>query len=192
VVAVLAGRMISRLGTARYFVNRPRWGMAARIVATVVVLTSLLVPTLDEIQPSDQTTFLAGTGGVPGGREAGLWLRDNVPAGAQLMTIGPSMANILQFYGLHPSLALSVSPNPQSRNPSYTPVPNPDSAVRSGQVQYLVWDTYTASRTPFFAGKLSELVDRYHGVQVFPTPTGTDGAGSPPSPAVIIYQVRAP
>ena len=79
------------------------------------------------------------------------------------MTIGPSMANILQFYGLHKSLALSVSTNPQSRNPSYTPVANPDATVRSGQIQYLVWDTYTAARTPFFAGQAHGLVERYHG-----------------------------
>ena len=192
VVAVLAGRMISRLGTTEFFVSRPRWGVSTRIVAATVVVVSALLPTVNAIEPTDQTTFLAGTGGVPGGREAGLWLRDNVPAGAQLLTIGPSMANILQFYGLHQSLALSVSPNPQSRNPSYTPVANPDAAVRTGQVQYLVWDTYTAARTPFFAGKLTELVQRYHGVQVFPPPTGTDATGSTPAPALIIYQVRAP
>jgi len=192
VLAVLAGRMISRLGTTPHFVNRPRRGSVTRIVAAAVVVASLLVPTVQEIQPSGRTTFLAGTGGVPGGREAGLWLRDNVPAGAQLLTIGPSMANILQFYGLHRSLALSVSPNPQSRNPSYTPVTNPDLAVRSGQIQYLVWDTYTAARTPFFAGKLTELADRYHGVQVFPKPSGIGAAGSEQSPAVVIYQVRAP
>jgi hypothetical protein len=108
------------------------------------------------------------------------------------MTIGPSMANILQFYWLHKSLALSVSPNPQGRNPSYTPVTNPDQAVRTGEVQYLVWDTYTAARTPFFAGKLQALVDRYHGSPVFSVPTGVTASGSEPSPAVIIYQVRAP
>jgi len=102
------------------------------------------------------------------------------------------MAINLQLYVLHQSLSLSVSPNPQSRNPSYTPVGNPDATVRTGQVQYLVWDTYTAARTPFFAGKLTELVQRYHGVQVFPAPTGTDATASTPAPTVIIYQVRAP
>ncbi len=71
-------------------------------------------------------------------------------------------------------------------------VTNPDLAVRTGEVQYLVWDTYTAARTPFFAGKLQALVDRYHGSPVFLVPNGETASGSEPSPAVIIYQVRAP
>ena len=103
------------------------------------------------------------------GREAGLWLRDNVPSGAVLMTIGPSMANILQFYGRHEALALSVSPTHRA-NPSNRPVNNPDLAVRSGEIQYLIWDSYTAARTPFFAGKLQALVERYCGVMVFRYP----------------------
>jgi hypothetical protein len=71
-------------------------------------------------------------------------------------------------------------------------VTNPDAAVRTGQIQYLVWDTYTAARTPFFAGQLTKLVDRYHGIQVFPQPGGIDAAGSESPSPVIIYQVRAP
>jgi hypothetical protein len=108
------------------------------------------------------------------------------------MTIGPSMANILQFYGLHKTLALSVSTDPMSRNPSYTPVPNPDATVRSGEVQYLVWDSYTSARTPFFAAKLQALVERYHGSKVFTVPTGVTASGTDPPPAVIIYRVQAP
>jgi len=138
VLAVLAGRTIYRLGAIEWLVS---WsGRVVRVIAAAVVVISLLVPTWNQIATPPEGTFLAGTGGVAGGREAGLWLRDNVPDGAQLMTIGPSMANILQFYGLHRSLALSVSPNPQSRNPSYTPVPNPDLAIRSGEIQYLGHD----------------------------------------------------
>src|SRR6478672_9840081 len=74
------------VGTTEFFVSRPRWGVSTRIVAATVVVVSALLPTVNAIEPTDQTTFLAGTGGVPGGREAGLWLRDNVPAGAQLLT----------------------------------------------------------------------------------------------------------
>ncbi len=55
--------------------------------------------TWQRIQPETSATFIAGTGGVPGGREAGTWIQENVPQYARLLTIGPSMANILQFYG---------------------------------------------------------------------------------------------
>ena len=58
--------------------------------------------------------------------EAGEWIDANVPQGAQLMTIGPSMANILQYYGKRKAFALSVSTNPLNRNPSYKPIRNPD------------------------------------------------------------------
>ena len=75
-----------------------------------------------------------------------------------MLTIGPSMANILQFYGQRRALGLSVSPNPLHRNPAYTPVVNADLPLRNGQVQYLVWDAYSASRTTFFT-------ERLHGVR---------------------------
>jgi hypothetical protein len=89
--------------------------------------------------------------------------------------------------------ALSVSPNPNSRNPSYLPVINPDRAVRDGQFQYLVWDSYTAGRAQFFAGKLKALVDKFQAVAVY---TGTvdvrAASGKPtPEPVIVIYQVRA-
>lgn len=191
VVALLAGRTLARLGTAGYLANRSRAGLTVTIVATAVVVASAVVPTWNQITSPPQGSFLAGTGGVPGGREAGLWLQENVPDGAQLMTIGPSMANILQFYGHHTSFALSVSPNPQSRNPSYTPVVNPDLALRNGEIHFLVWDAYTAARTPFFAAKLQTLVTRYQGTPVFTasSPDGDANAGG--TPLVVVYQVMA-
>src|SRR5688572_28933533 len=90
------------------------------------------------IQTPTTGVFMAGTGGVPGGREAGQWIKENLPSEATLLTIGPSMANILQFYGTRKALGLSVSPNPLHRNPSYEPVPNPDLKIRSNDIQYIV------------------------------------------------------
>ena len=55
----------------------------------------------------------------------GLWVKANVPEGATFMTIGPSMANIVQFYGHRKAYGLSISPNPLRRNPSYDPLDNP-------------------------------------------------------------------
>ena len=131
------------------------------------------------------------SGGVPGGREAGEWIEGHVPKGAQMLAVGPSMANILQFYGHRKAYGLSVSPNPLRRNPSYEPVLNPDLQMHSGEIQYLVWDSYSAERSSFFSEALLRLGERYHGevvhvetVQV----TLTDGMITE-KPVIIIYEV---
>jgi hypothetical protein len=191
VVALLAGRTVAYLATLKPLLRRRRSRRAAVAIASTALAVSLAVPSWALVHPSSSGTFLAGTGGVPGGREAGLWLRETVPAGAQLLAVGPSMANILQFYGRHRVYGLSVSANPRDRNPAYTPVPNPDLWVRSGRVQYVVWDSYSADRTPFFTKKLTDLVDKYHGVAVY---TSTVEVAAPsgakvPKPVVIVYQV---
>ena len=110
------------------------------MVCTIVL--SLGISSWQRIQPETSTVFLAGTGGVPGGREAGIWIQKNVPIHARIMTIGPSMANIIEFYGARLSYGLAVSPNPLHRNPSYDPINNPDLQIRNSELQYLVWDSY--------------------------------------------------
>ena len=128
---------------------------------------------------------------MPGGREAGLWVRDNAPAGAELLSIGPSMANILQFYGHRKVLGLSVSPNPLHRNPAYTPVGNPDLLLRSGEVQYLVWDAYSASRSGYFEERLMTYVRRYGGSAVHTESVPVDtGRGKALRPVIVVYEVR--
>jgi hypothetical protein len=69
------------------------------------------------------------------------------------------------------------------------PVPNPDLSIRQGQFQYLVWDAYTARRTPSFAKKMSDLVNRFHGIAVF-TATARTGSAANPYTTVVVYQVR--
>jgi hypothetical protein len=164
--------------------------VAAPLLA-IGVMATLFVPTWQQISPSTSTAFLAGTGGLPGGRAAGQWITGHIPEGAQLLAAGPSIANVLEYYGGHEVGALSVSTDPHDRNPVYRPVPNPDLAVRIGEYQYLVWDSYTAARTPYFAAELRKLVDRYHGVAVY---TGTvpvsTAIGTAPVPVIIIYEVH--
>ncbi len=109
------------------------------------------------------TTPMAGLAGLPGGREMGIWIKQNVPAGTVFLTIGPTMANLVQFYGDHQAFALSVSPNPIKRNPAYTPVINPDYQIATGQIQYLVWDYYSATRSQYFSSKMMNFVDKYNG-----------------------------
>jgi hypothetical protein len=193
-IAVLAGRAVAHLATVGPLSDRPMLRRGAVAGAGLVLTASLLVPTWSLINPSTSGTFLAGTGGVPGGREAGAWIRGNVPDGAQLLAVGPSMANILQFYGRHKVYGLSVSANPHERNPAYVPVSNPDRWIRDGKVQYLVWDSYSAARTPFFTQHLRALVDKHHGVAVYTASVdlSTPSAGITAKPVVIVYQVWAP
>ncbi len=103
----------------------------------------------------------AGFSGIPGGREAALWLRDHSPAGARVLTIGPSAANIIRYYADRDAFAISVSPNPLRANPAYAPVRNADYELRWGLVEYLVFDSYSADRSPHFGHRLLDLAARY-------------------------------
>lgn len=136
-----------------------------------------------------RSTFLAGSGGVPGGREAGTWVRQHLPEGAQVLCLGPSMANLVSFYGHRKAYGLSVSPNPLHRNPVYEAVHNPDDRIRQNNLQFLVWDSYSADRSPFFSQRLLDYAKAYHG-QVLHTEYVTRGADRARVPVIVIYQVR--
>jgi len=131
-------------------------------------------------------TFLAGSGGLAASRPAGEWVRTHTLPGARFLTIGPSFANVIQFYGQRKALALSVSSNPLHRNPQYEPVLNPDAAIRSGSIQYLVYDSYSASRSAFFTQRLMSYVAKFRGVAVFSF--RQDGPNTPAD--VVIYEIH--
>jgi 4-amino-4-deoxy-L-arabinose transferase-like glycosyltransferase len=187
-LAVLAGRALVRLPSMA-----PRIGHRLAPIAAGLVAVSLVVPTWQRVEPSTGATFLAGSGGVVGGREAGRWIDENIPEGAVLLTLGPSMANILQFYGHRKAFGLSVSPNPLHRNPSYEPVGNPDLRIRHNEIQYLVWDSFSADRSPFFAAKLIRYVDRYNGRVVHSELIQVETPAGKPAekPVITIFAVRA-
>jgi hypothetical protein len=180
-LALLGARGLVGLGTS--------W---VRPLAIAAVMVTLLVPTWRHIQPTYGSSSLAGTGGVPGGREAGRWVGDNVPLGGTLLTIGPSMANLVEFYGHRKAYGLSVSLNPLKRNPTYEPLANPDSAIRDGSVQYVVWDAYSAARSPAFAARLLRYADRYNGrvVDTESVAATTRAGKQVRTPVIRIYAVR--
>jgi hypothetical protein len=157
-----------------------------------LMILTLLNTSWLAIQSPTTGVFVAGTGGVPGGREAGQWIKANLPSDSTLLTIGPSMANILQFYGNRKALGLSVSPNPLHRNPAYEPVNNPDLAIRSNNIQYVVWDSYSAGRSSFFSERLLGLTARFNGRVVHTqnvTVTLDDGT-KVNRPVIVIYSVH--
>ncbi|OZV83016.1 hypothetical protein CA850_05785 [Micromonospora echinospora] len=161
---------------------------AVRLAAVAVVAVSLLWPAWNTVNHAGRTTFLAGSGGVPGGREAGRWLAAHTPEGSVILTVGPSMANIVRYYGSRQSYGLSVSPNPLHRNPSYTPLQNPDASMRANDLHYVVWDSFSARRSTYFSERLLTLVRRYHGRVVHTE--YVDGPDRTPVPVIIIYEVR--
>ena len=172
--------------------NKPISTTWIRALVGGILIITLLSASWMTIKPATTGAFVAGTGGVPGGREAGEWIQEHIPGEATLLTIGPSMANILQFYGQRKALGLSISPNPLHRNPSYESVNNPDSDIRTNHIQYLVWDSYSAGRSIFFSDRLLELVARFNGRAVH-TQTVTvileDGT-KVDKPVIIIYMVH--
>ncbi|MDH3725553.1 MAG: hypothetical protein OER93_07405, partial [Thermoleophilia bacterium] len=189
-VALLAARPLAAVVSSQWELRVAARRFAAPTIGlglVALVALSLLVPSAQRVQPSQSDTFLAGSGGVPGGREAGRWIGANIPEGSQLMTVGPSMANILQFYGHRRAFGLSVSPNPLHRNPVYTPLVNPDLSIRYNDLQYVVWDAFSADRSPFFERRLMRYVERYHGRAIH---TQTVNSGGTLKPVIRIYEVR--
>ena len=194
VLAVLAGRTIGR-----WFIPRAGgmpvagkgFSLNTASLAVIVVAFSLLFPTYLAISGAGSASGLAGSGGIPGGRETGEWVAGNLADGTTLMTIGPSMANILQFYGHQRAYGLSVSANPLYRNPSYTPIDNPDLQIRKGEIQYLVWDAFSARRSDFFSDKLLDYVQKYDGrvVHIETIPLRTAGGELIDEPVIIVYRV---
>ena len=197
-LALLAGRLLGKLATKAQSFQIPRTLNKFSIhpifswLLVGVTVFSLGSASWAQIKPEISSVFLAGTGGVPGGREAGTWVQKNVPESAHFMTIGPSMANIIQFYGERKAYGLSISPNPLHRNPSYEPILNPDRQIRVADLQYLVWDSFSAARSPFFSDKLLGYIKKYNGRAIHTESiTVQDAQGNRISqPVIIIYEVH--
>jgi 4-amino-4-deoxy-L-arabinose transferase-like glycosyltransferase len=191
-VAVLAARALTSANIWSRLTRRiPRWRTALQQGALVLVALSVMVPAWSSVQPSSDRVFLAGTGGLPAGREAGTWIGQNLPEGSTLLTVGPSMANVIAFYGHRQAYGLSVSPNPLNRNPSYTPVENADLQLRTGTIQYAVWDSFSAARSPNFSDRLLGYVKKYNGIAIHTeTVQVNDKGASTTRPLIIVYELR--
>lgn len=193
-LAILAGRTLARWNwyEGLYLFRRHLNMTWVRPLAIAVITVVLLLSSWSQVQASVTNTFTAGTGGIPGGREAGTWILENTPVGATFMTLGPSMANLIEFYGHHKAYGLSVSSNPLHRNPTYEPILNPDAQLRSGNLQYIVWDSFSASRSQFFAKTLLNYVNKYHGrvVHTEQIETTTPDGKKTDKPIIIIYEVH--
>jgi hypothetical protein len=175
-MAILAARGLVQFSRGRRF-SIGSWRisrMALAAMVFVVVAASLVVPSWSSINAETRSSSLAGTGGLTGGREMGRWIRTNIPDHTQLLAIGPSLANVLEFYGDRKVWALSVSTDPRQRNPVYLPVNNPDLALREGTIQYIVWDAFSTGRSKRSSDRLLGYVRKYRGrlIHEVTTPRG--------------------
>jgi 4-amino-4-deoxy-L-arabinose transferase-like glycosyltransferase len=186
-IAVLAARTL-----VRWRPSRPWLPAGALNVAAALMICLLLARDSYALAANRHATSrMAGAGGIPGVRETGAWIDANVPENAVLVAVGPSMANLIQFYGHRKAYGLSVSTNPLNRNPSYEPLLNPDAQLRYGNVQYLVFDTFSAARSPFFTASLMKYIEKYDAREVFSYALPAENAppGSLPTKIIIVYEV---
>jgi hypothetical protein len=154
-----------------------RWtGQIAKVAATVAcaaILVPMLGPTwragavIRDSSFSGPFTTDVEVQDFAGGREVGTWLGEHTPKNTVVLTMGPSLGNLVSFYGNRDWYALSVSQDPKLRNPAYRPIPNPDNEIRQIHVHYAVWDAYTADRAPFYSQRLMSYVRKYRGTPVY-------------------------
>lgn len=156
----------------RAILSAPRARIAYAM--SMVVLASSLTFGSANIVLAGPTAELEGFGDFDievqtfaGSREFGQWAGDNTPQNARFLTLGPSLGNILRFYGSRDSVALSVSTDPARRNPAYVPIPNPNLAMRQMSVHYVVWDAYSADRSAFYNNRLRGFARQLGGEVVF-------------------------
>ncbi len=156
---------------------RARWSVGLTTAVAAVVALAVFVPMLgptwragDVIRDSSFSGPLTTDVEVQdfaGGREVGTWFAKHTPTNATVLTMGPSLGNLVSFYGDRDFYALSVSRDEKLRNPAYRPILNPDSEIRQMHVQYAVWDAYTADRSPFYSQQLMAYQEKYSGTPVF-------------------------
>ena len=194
VVAILAARLLVEWRPRRV-PEAPRWVPKVvrqpRSLAVLIVAVSLAVQSAFTILGPPAGRVLAGEGACPEGARRASGSTRTCRHRRSSPTIGPSMGNILQFYGHRTARALSVSPDPLKRNPSYAPIRNADLSVRTGEFRYLVWDAFSAARTSHFSDKLMELVRRYDGRLVHvQSLSGAASGTTVGTPIIQIYEVQ--
>jgi hypothetical protein len=179
--------------------TRATFGVTA---IAVVVATPMVANTARVIEegpdPLSDRRFDLEVHEFVGAREAALWAAEHTPSNARFLTIGPSLGNVLAFYGSRHFVALSVSPDPARRNPAYVPVSNPDLAIRQNDVHYAVWDFLSANRSGFYSRRLQSYAAKYGtavAFSVFRQPDGeVDTAeGLPPAdaePLIVVFELH--
>jgi hypothetical protein len=211
IILVPAMAILGARGLVDLFVRvRERWSGVVATVAAFVMALAVLGPMVGPTTRAGNVIRDSSFSGpfttdvevqdFAGGRETGEWFATHTPSNAVALTMGPSLGNLVSFYGDRDFFALSVSQDPKLRNPAYRPIPNPDYDIRQMEVQYAVWDAYTADRSPWYSNRLYNYVAKYSGVPVFSVwaegNTVAMNDGPPPAEAeaagdvrIVVYQL---
>ena len=107
---------------------------------------------------------IAGSGGEPYSREGAIWIKNNIPSDKILLTLDVRTANIIKFYANNEVFSLHAS-----MNPAYTKIVNPDMAILSGRIDYIVYEAYLPEQYPYLkneAEQLNELIKKYDAVRI--------------------------
>lgn len=114
------------------------------IILTTNYYLSSVLP-IQELQISDNL-------GTPWHREVALWIKNNTPADAGVLTGETRVANILRFYSNHDVFTVEIN-----RNPSYLQVNNPALLILNKNVTLLVEDL----RPGPFRNFLNDQLEKY-------------------------------
>lgn len=119
------------------------------VIVPIIILTtnfflSSALP-IRELQISDNL-------GTPWHREVALWIKNNTPADAGILTGETRVANILRFYSNHDVYTVEIN-----RNPSYLQVNNPALLILNKNVTILVEDL----RPGPFRNFLNKQLEKY-------------------------------
>lgn len=101
------------------------------IVPLIILSTNVF---LSKVFPIEDLRISDGLG-TPWKREASLWIKDNTPANAGILTDNMPFANIIRFYSHHDVYAVTLSPNP-----SYLQVDNPAFLFLNNNISIVVQD----------------------------------------------------
>ena len=164
-VAVLAARGLLTTTAPPWL--RERWAFRGsefiRTAAVVAVLVSLFVGSFARVTATSSSTFLAGSGGVPGGREAGRWMAEHTPVRRERADPRPVDGQHHPVLRSPQDLRTVREPQPAAPQPGVRAGQEPGLELRDKELQYIVWDSFSAGRSPHFSSKLRELIRRYHG-----------------------------
>lgn len=144
-----------------WFKKIPKYGIVTlAFIPLVIVLSGPPLHYLFQLPPIN----LVGSGGEPYSREAAIWIRDNVPNSATLLTLDTRTANVIKFYSNNDAFSLHAN-----KNPAYETIDNSDFAVLSGKINYLVYEAHLAERLPYLkqeADEIDRLIQKFNGAPI--------------------------
>jgi hypothetical protein len=98
------------------------------------------------------------------------------------------MANIIKYYSNNEVFSLH-----SNKNPAYTKIETADLSILSGQIHYLVYESYRAERSAYLKEEAEEMNDlrmKYDAVPIYIQYKGHIGGDDQNlTPAIIIYSL---